>query len=159
MRDVEPHRNRVPWDRRGPARRGGALLPIGDLVVRTALFLALLSIPLVSGTATAPRRRPLLKRVAATWYGAALHGRLTAWHFHGRPGTRFDKDALTCAHRSAPFGSKLRVHRRGNSVVVTVTDRGPEPWTGSDLDLSEAAAGCLGMLRVGRDEVWVEVVR
>ena len=40
-------------------------------------------------------------------------------------GQRFNQNAMTCAHRSLPFGTKLRVTHRGQSVVVTVNDRGP----------------------------------
>src|SRR3954470_10711245 len=40
-------------------------------------------------------------------------------------GARFTQNALTCAHRSLPFGTRLRVTHRGQSVVVTVNDRGP----------------------------------
>src|SRR6266478_5871092 len=40
-------------------------------------------------------------------------------------GQRFNQNALTCAHRSLPFGTKLRVTHGGNSVVVTVNNRGP----------------------------------
>ena len=40
-------------------------------------------------------------------------------------GQRFNENAMTCAHRSLPFGTKLRVIHRGQSVVVTVNDRGP----------------------------------
>ena len=54
-------------------------------------------------------------------------------------GQRFNQNAMTCAHRSLPFGTKLRVTHGGRSVVVTVNDRGPFV-RGRVLDLSTGAA-------------------
>jgi len=59
-------------------------------------------------------------------------------------GQRFDQNAMTCAHRSLPFGTKLRVSTGRRSVVVTVNDRGPF-IRGRVLDLSKGAARVLGM--------------
>jgi rare lipoprotein A len=59
-------------------------------------------------------------------------------------GQRFNQNAMTCAHRSLPFGTKLRVSAHGRSVVVTVNDRGPFV-RGRVLDLSKGAARVLGM--------------
>src|SRR3974390_1601902 len=70
-------------------------------------------------------------------------------------GQRFDENAMTCAHRSLPFGTKLRVTHGGHSVVVTVNDRGPFV-RGRVLDLSTAAARALGIDGVG--SVTAEVV-
>jgi rare lipoprotein A len=66
--------------------------------------------------------------------------------------------ALTCAHRSAPFGARLRVTdvETGRSVVVTVTDRGPFA-DGRVVDLSLAAARKLGMVQRGLARVRVEL--
>ena len=65
--------------------------------------------------------------------------------------------ALTCAHPSAPFGSRLRVTdlESGRSVVVTVTDRGPFS-KGRIVDVSLAAARRLGMVQRGVTRVRVE---
>ena len=63
-------------------------------------------------------------------------------------GARFNQNAMTCAHRSLPFGTKLRVTHRGQSVVVTVNDRGPFV-KGRVLDLSMAAAKALHMIDRG----------
>lgn len=135
-------------------------------MIRALVAVALMALPPVAtnAPATLPTRAVAVRGVqgatlTATWYGAALHGRLTAWHLHGRPGTRFDRHALTCAHRTLPFGSRLRVTRGTRAVTVTVTDRGPEAWTGSDLDLSEAAAVALGMRDIGRASVNVGVLQ
>ncbi len=131
-------------------------------MIRALVALACVGLPGIvqapTFNASLPVRVVKESLITATWYGSALDGRLTAWHFHGRPGTRFDRHALTCAHRTLPFGSRLRVTLGGRFVTVTVTDRGPEAWTGSDLDLSEAAAVALGMRSAGRAVVGVEVV-
>jgi rare lipoprotein A len=70
-------------------------------------------------------------------------------------GQRFNQNAMTCAHRSLPFGTKLRVTHGGRSVVVTVNDRGPFV-RGRVLDLSTAAARVLGIEGIG--QVTAEVV-
>jgi rare lipoprotein A len=70
-------------------------------------------------------------------------------------GERFNQNAMTCAHRSLPFGTKLRVSTGGRSVVVTVNDRGPFV-RGRVLDLSKGAARALGMDGLAR--VTAEVV-
>ena len=70
-------------------------------------------------------------------------------------GQRMNASAMTCAHRSLPFGTKLRVTHGGKSVVVTVNDRGPFV-RGRVLDLSTAAARALGIEGLG--QVTAEVV-
>src|SRR6201996_788451 len=70
-------------------------------------------------------------------------------------GARFNQNAMTCAHRSLPFGTKLRVTHGGRSVVVTINDRGPF-IRGRVLDLSTAAARALGIEGLG--QVTAEVV-
>jgi rare lipoprotein A len=72
-------------------------------------------------------------------------------------GQRFDQNALTCAHRSLPFGTKLRVTHGGRSVVVTVNDRGPFV-RGRVLDLSTAAARAVGITAAGVGHVTAEVI-
>ena len=72
-------------------------------------------------------------------------------------GQRFNQNALTCAHRSLPFGTKLRVTHGGRSVVVTVNDRGPF-IRGRVLDLSTAAARAVGLTGAGVGRVTAEVV-
>lgn len=67
-------------------------------------------------------------------------------------GQRFNQNAMTAAHRSLPFGTKLKVTHGGRSVVVTVNDRGPF-IKGRVLDLSTGAASAVGLTRakgVGR---------
>jgi rare lipoprotein A len=72
-------------------------------------------------------------------------------------GQRFNQNAMTCAHRSLPFGTKLRVTHGGRSVVVTVNDRGPF-IKGRVLDLSTAAAAAVGLTSAGVGLVTAEVI-
>ena len=72
-------------------------------------------------------------------------------------GQRFNQSAMTCAHRSLPFGTKLRVTHGGRSVVVTVNDRGPF-IRGRVLDLSTGAARAVGLTSAGVGRVTAEVV-
>jgi len=93
-----------------------------------------------------PEPSPKILKGKASWYNA--HGRFTA------NGERFHKDSLTCAHRTFPFGTKLRVKniKNGREVIVRVTDRGP--FGGKYcIDLSIAAARILGIIRLGFAEV------
>jgi rare lipoprotein A len=87
----------------------------------------------------------------ASWYG---RGRMTA------SGERFDKHAMTAAHRTLPFGTRARVtnKRNGRSVIVRINDRGPFA-RGRIIDVSEGAAGQLGMKRDGVVPVKVERLR
>ena len=72
-------------------------------------------------------------------------------------GARFNQNAMTCAHRSLPFGTKLRVTHGGRSVVVTVNDRGPF-IRGRVLDLSTGAARAVGLTGAGVGRVTAEVI-
>ena len=88
------------------------------------------------------------------WYGHKFAGHKTA------SGERFNPNALTMAHKSLPFGTRVKVTNTGNnrSVVVRVNDRGP---TSGNLigDVSQAAAQRLGFLRAGSADVKLEVVK
>ena len=72
-------------------------------------------------------------------------------------GQRFNQNAMTAAHRSLPFGTKLRVTHRGQSVVVTINDRGPF-IKGRVLDLSTGAARAIGLTGIGVGHVTAEVI-
>ena len=89
----------------------------------------------------------------ASFYGKGYDGRKTA------SGEIFDRDAFTCAHRSLPFGTKLKVVRQktGASVVVRVNDRGPYSKR-RVLDLSEAAGKALGLDKAGHAQVTATVI-
>lgn len=80
----------------------------------------------------------------ATYYGNRWHGRRTS------SGEKYHKDSLTCAHRTLPFGTLLRVKnaKNGKEVIVRVTDRGPFR-KGAIIDLSMAAAKEIGMVADG----------
>ncbi|ADV10019.1 septal ring lytic transglycosylase RlpA family protein [Mesorhizobium sp. M7A.F.Ca.CA.001.09.2.1] len=81
----------------------------------------------------------------ASWY--ALHSRTAS-------GERMNPSAMTAAHRTLPFGTKLRVTNKNNgrSVVVRINDRGPF-IKGRVLDLSKGAAGQLGFIGSGHTSV------
>ena len=72
-------------------------------------------------------------------------------------GQRFNQSAMTAAHRSLPFGTRLRVTHGGQSVVVTINDRGPFV-RGRVLDLSTGAARAIGLTGAGVGHVTAEVV-
>jgi rare lipoprotein A len=72
-------------------------------------------------------------------------------------GQRFNQHAMTAAHRTLPFGTKLRVTHGGRSVVVTINDRGPF-IRGRVLDLSTGAARAIGLTGAGVGRVTAEVV-
>ncbi|WP_319783733.1 septal ring lytic transglycosylase RlpA family protein [Oceanisphaera sp. IT1-181] len=90
----------------------------------------------------------------ASYYGTRHHGRKTA------SGERFNKNALTAAHRTLPFGSLVRVTNLNNhkSIVVRINDRGPYA-KGRIIDLSEQAARELNMIRAGVAQVRVEQLK
>lgn len=83
----------------------------------------------------------------ASYYGPGFNGNLTA------SGTIYNQYAPTAAHKSLPFGSKLRVCYR-TCEVVTITDRGP--YIGArELDLSLGTAQRIGLIDRGVDHVKV----
>ncbi len=84
------------------------------------------------------------QRGTASWYGPGFHGRRTA------SGERFDSSDMTAAHRSLPFGTKLRVvnETNGRSVVVRVNDRGPFTHR-RIIDLAKGPAQALGLTSSG----------
>ena len=100
---------------------------------------------------------PLGQIWLTSWYGENHQGKLMA---NGEP---FDRKALTCAHRTLPFGTILKLRVGIRSVEVEVTDRGPYVLDGAgcytrDLDVSEAAAERLGMVECGVAMVQVKEV-
>jgi rare lipoprotein A len=72
-------------------------------------------------------------------------------------GQRFNQNAMTAAHRSLPFGTRLRVTHGSSSVVVTINDRGPF-IRGRVLDLSKGAASAIGLTSRGVGKVYAEVL-
>ena len=79
--------------------------------------------------------------VITSWYGPGFNGNLTA------SGERFNQNGLTAAHRTLPFGTKLKVCFK-KCAVVKVNDRGP--YAGNrGLDLSKGAADAIGLTNSG----------
>ena len=100
-------------------------------------------------------RQPLrVLRGKASYYGRYHHGKKTA------SGERFDMHAFTAAHRTLRFGTLVRVtnQRNGRTVVVRINDRGPFGGRGRIIDLSQAAARKLDMMKSGVVPVTVEVL-
>ena len=86
--------------------------------------------------------------------GPGFHGRKTA------NGERFNQHAFTAAHKTLPFGTKLKVTciATGKSAIVTVNDRGPFHGNRA-LDLSKAAASAIGLLDRGVGKVKIDVLQ
>ena len=74
-------------------------------------------------------------------------------------GERMNPAAMTAAHRSLPFGSKVRVinKRNGKAVVVRINDRGPF-IRGRIIDVSKAAAQALGFIRSGHTSICIQKI-
>ena len=90
----------------------------------------------------------------ASWYGPGYHGNRTS------SGEAFDQDALTAAHFTWVFGTKVRVTllSTGRSVVVRITDRFPN-HKGRVIDVSRGAARAIGLIGPGTGRVRLEVIR
>jgi len=113
--------------------------------------LAILAIFPLSSVASSDRSQSL--QGVASYYGGKFHGRKTA------SGERFNKWAMTAAHKTRPLGTKVRVTnlRNGESVEVKINDRGPY-IKGRVIDLSRGAAEEIGMVHAGTAKVKVEVI-
>jgi len=96
-------------------------------------------------------RRPDGRYMVASWYGKKFHGRLTA------SGETYNMYAHTAAHKTLPFGTRLKITNpeNGRSVVVKVNDRGPFV-PGRDIDLSYGAAKKIGLINKGTARVRVD---
>ena len=103
--------------------------------------------------ATEAEGRGPFQRGVASWYGLPFHGRKTA------NGERFDMNALTAAHPSLPFGTRVKVRSlvNGREVIVRINDRGPFA-PGRIIDLSHAAARQIGLLGFGVKRVSLTLV-
>ena len=102
--------------------------------------------PSVTGSISQPNIETgtAFQRGTASWYGPGFHGRKTA------SGERFNSYDMTAAHRSLPFGTRLKVtnETNGRSVVVRVNDRGPFAHR-RIIDLAKGPAQALGLTSVG----------
>ena len=103
------------------------------------------------GPKVTPERTPEVG--TASFYAHRFHGRKTA------SGEIYDENQLTAAHRTLPFGTRVRVTNVNNdrSVVVTVTDRGPSIRR-RVIDLSRRAADVLGFVDAGTARVLLQVI-
>ena len=108
----------------------------------------------VSSADPGARGTVAVERGKATWYGGKHHGGPTA------SGERFNKNAMTAAHKKLPFNSIVRVTnlKNGRAVTVRINDRGPY-GKGRIIDVSEAAARKLNMIRSGVVPCTVEVIK
>ncbi len=117
---------------------------------------------LIAGCSSAPRQTTTTTVTPPTT--GVVHGMAS---FYNEPqmtasGERFDKHALTAAHRTLPMGTLIRVTntRNGRSVEVRINDRGPYGHRRERiLDLSEAAAERLDFLDAGSAPITIEVLR
>ena len=118
----------------------------------------------VAGTHRARKATTHTKAAASLSYSTVLRGR-ASWYgrYHQglrtSSGERFNRFKFTCAHKSLPFGTRLRVTniKNGKSVVVRVSDRGPFRHQ-RIIDLSEVAARPLGIVSLGAATVIAQVV-
>ena len=99
--------------------------------------------------------------VSSGSYGGGSHG-IASYYWQGQQtasGARFNPSAMTAAHRSLPFGTRVLVTNRNNgrSVTVTINDRGPF-IKGRIIDLSRGAAGVIGMTGSGVAPVSIQVL-
>lgn len=108
--------------------------------------------PSASGTAESFHAGQVLYG-EASYYGPKFHGRQTA------NGETFDQNQLTCAHKTLPFNTQLKVTLLSTrkSVIVRVNDRGPYK-KGRILDLSAEAARRIGMVKHGTGTVSAEIL-
>ncbi len=121
---------------------------------RLAAAVALAAVVIGCATAEGARRHngPRVEEGRASFYGRGFAGRKTA------SGERFDPRAMTAAHPSLPFGTRVRVTRAsGQSVIVRINDRCGCPG-GRIIDLSEGAARRMDMIKAGVIEVRLEVL-
>ncbi len=123
------------------------------MTVSSRILVIIIGVWALSACTTTPRPQPgaeppreaceFYQKGLASWYGYELYGNHTA------NGEKFDPEGVTAAHRTLPFGTKLRVYRddgKGNpkGVLVRINDRGPFV-RGRVIDLSLGAARELGM--------------
>ncbi len=100
-----------------------------------------------------PGDREIFERGGASWYGIQFHQRKTA------SGERFDMTALTAAHKTLPFNTRVCVRSlvNGREVLVRINDRGPYA-SGRIIDLSRAAAESIGLLGLGIKQVALSIM-
>ncbi|EIZ80819.1 putative lipoprotein precursor (RlpA-like) [Novosphingobium sp. Rr 2-17] len=133
----------------GPAQADSRIIPVAVIAAVTP-DVAPSTLPVVSQPQTPAQT---IEGGVASFYGRHLAGARTA------SGQRFNPDALTAAHRTLAFGTKVQVTnpKTGDTVVVTINDRGPF-HSNRVIDLSDAAAQQVGILRAGSGRVELAVL-
>ena len=118
------------------------------LILLTGLFCLLTTSLLIAQT-----QKTSAEYGKCGYYADNLQGRKTS------SGEKYDKSLLTCAHKTLPFGTKIKVTRLDNkkSVIVRVNDRGPY-LEGYVTDISRKAAEAIGLIRDGVTRVKIEVL-
>jgi rare lipoprotein A len=141
-----------------PLQQSGRPVEALGSMRRTSAILLLASLALATGCASTRPDFPGFSRDrvevgTASYYTARDYGGRTA------SGERYDDHDMTAAHRTLPFGTRVRVTNleNGRSVIVTINDRGPFR-KGRVIDVSKRAARTLGFLREGTTRVKIEVV-
>jgi len=132
-------------------------VPRSTAVVIAVAALASIGFAIGCASEASARRGPApvgqVQEGRASYYGKQFAGRRTA------SGERYDPHGMTAAHKTLPFGTRIRVTRPGGaSVLLRVNDRCGCPH-GRIVDVSEAAAHKLDMMRSGVVQVRLEVVR
>lgn len=109
--------------------------------------------PKIRSNNTSGRDKKIFYEGIASYYADDFHGKKTA------NGESFDMNTMTAAHRSFPFGTKVRVTNEANnkSVIVRINDRGPFQLS-RIMDLSKGAAEKLDMIQSGTAKVKLEVL-
>ena len=110
---------------------------IGSTMALCAILLAG-----VDSHPTPTLKKPVDRKCVVSWYGEKYRGRLMA---NGKP---FDPAALTVAHKSLPFGTRVQFQLGPRSIIATVTDRGPFV-AGREFDLSSGAFAKLAQIEAG----------
>ena len=142
---------------RTPTARSAALTFALTLALAASAQAQPVTAPAEPAAAMAPAVAPATTTDSAdgkvAYYGHKFAGRKTA------SGQRFNPNAMTMAHKTLPFGTKVKVTNvaNGKSVVVRVNDRGPSTPDRVG-DLTVAAARKIGMVRAGVVQAKLEVV-
>ncbi|WP_114520228.1 septal ring lytic transglycosylase RlpA family protein [Altererythrobacter sp. ZODW24] len=129
-------------------------LPAASAVAADAVDITTITPPIEVAPKPEVGVRRTLGTGVASYYGKRFAGRKTA------NGERFNPRHMTAAHKTLPFGSKVRVTnpRNGKSVIVRINDRGPF-IRGRHIDLSRAAAERIGLIQRGHGKVEMALLR
>jgi rare lipoprotein A len=109
-----------------------------------------------------PQRGPSIGRRIDSEGGRSAGTGIASYYWEPQAlasGGRFNPNAMTAAHKTLPFGTRVRVTNlnNGRAAVVTINDRGPYVG-GRIIDLSKAAAGAVGMQGAGLARVKLDVI-